>query len=137
MKKLNLLFTRFCVISVLMVTVMFSCKKNDFYNQSNNQVRNITQNNLKNQSQTAKKDPLAYIANYGSNTVSVINTVTDTVISTIPVGSGPYGVAISPDGSTVYVTNAVGNSVSVINTTSNIVIATIAVGSTPQLVAVS
>ena len=31
----------------------------------------------------------AYVANYGSNTVSVIDTTSNTVVSTIPVASGP------------------------------------------------
>jgi len=47
----------------------------------------------------------AYVPNEKSNTVSVINTTTDTVISTIPVGNVPVGVAVSLDGTKVYVTN--------------------------------
>jgi len=40
----------------------------------------------------------AYITNSGSNTVSVIDTATNTVVSTIPVGSGPdaFGIFIRP-----------------------------------------
>src|SRR5215470_12939312 len=48
----------------------------------------------------------AYITNQRSNTVSVIDTATDTVSATIPVGLIPFGVAVSPDGSKVYVTNS-------------------------------
>ena len=49
----------------------------------------------------------AYITNPGDNTVSVIDTATNTVVgSPIPVGSFPFGVAVTPDGSKVYVTNA-------------------------------
>jgi YVTN family beta-propeller protein len=42
--------------------------------------------------------PLAYVANSGSNTVSVIDTGTNTIIASIPVGSGPValGVFIAP-----------------------------------------
>ena len=47
----------------------------------------------------------AYITNYYSNNVSVINVTTNTVTATIPVGTEPYGVSVSPDGSTVYVSN--------------------------------
>ena len=61
----------------------------------------------------------AYIANFGSNTVCVIDTVTNNIIVTIPVGSYPYGVAASPDGSKVYVTNGGSNTVSVIDTATN------------------
>ena len=56
----------------------------------------------------------AYITNSGSNTVSVIDTATNTVVSTIPVGISPGGVAVTPDGSKVYVTNFLSNTVSVI-----------------------
>ena len=35
-----------------------------------------------------------YVANRGSNTVSVINTATNTVTATVTVGSGSSGVAI-------------------------------------------
>jgi YVTN family beta-propeller protein len=69
--------------------------------------------------------------------VSVINTATNTVIATIPVGYGPIGVAVSPNGGTVYVTNANEATVSVINTATNTVSATIPVGTAPFGVAVS
>jgi gliding motility-associated-like protein len=71
----------------------------------------------------------AYIANSGSNTVSVINTATNTVVATIPAGIAPGAVAVSPDGRTVYVTNnspnhfsVIPGSVLVINTATNMVI---------------
>jgi YVTN family beta-propeller protein len=86
----------------------------------------------------------AYITNSGSNNVSVIDTATNTVIATIPVGSLPYGAAVAPDGSTVYVTNqgtppscAGTAAVSVIAATSSTVTTTIAVGSAPEGVAVT
>ncbi|KJY41006.1 hypothetical protein VR41_14150, partial [Streptomyces sp. NRRL B-1568] len=40
----------------------------------------------------------AYVANEGSNDVSVISTATNTVTATITVGATPFGVAITPDG---------------------------------------
>ena len=44
----------------------------------------------------------AYITNANDNTVSVIDTATNTVVgSPIPVGSSPYGVAVTPDSSKV------------------------------------
>ena len=48
-----------------------------------------------------------YVTNNLSNTVSVINTATNTVTATIPVGANPFGVSVSPDGSKVYVANNV------------------------------
>ncbi len=86
----------------------------------------------------------AYIANYGSvtsfplsNTVTVINTNTNTVTATITVGSNPFGVSASSDGTKVYVTNYGANSVSVINTATNTVVNTIGVGSQPMGLVVS
>jgi YVTN family beta-propeller protein len=79
----------------------------------------------------------AYITNEASDTVSVINTATDTVIATIPVGDAPRGVAVSPDGRKVYITSVGSNTVSVIDTASNTVTATIPVGLDPVGVAVT
>ncbi|MDP8961293.1 MAG: hypothetical protein M3N32_06750 [Actinomycetota bacterium] len=45
------------------------------------------------------------MTNIGSDTVSVINTATEKVVATIPVGQYPADVAITPDGSHAYVTN--------------------------------
>jgi YVTN family beta-propeller protein len=70
----------------------------------------------------------AYITNLVSANVSVIDTATNTVIATIPVGIGQTGVAVTPDGSKVYVALANVPFVSVIDTATNTVIATIPVG---------
>ena len=47
----------------------------------------------------------AYVANYNDNTVSVIDTATNTVTATIPVGHVPDAVAVNPAGTYVYVAN--------------------------------
>ena len=75
--------------------------------------------------------PNAYVANLGSNDVSVIDTATNEVIARIPVGEDPDGVAVTPDGLWVYVTNFLSDTVSVIDTGTNTVAATLAVGSGP------
>jgi YVTN family beta-propeller protein len=80
--------------------------------------------------------PFAYITNSGSNTVSVIDTATNKVTATIPVGSGPAGVAGYHAGNRVYVANRGSGTVSVINTANNTVIATIPVGPFANAVAV-
>jgi YVTN family beta-propeller protein len=49
-------------------------------------------------------------------TVSVIDTATNTVTTTVAVGREPRGVAVSPDSTRVYVTNSVDSTVSVIST---------------------
>jgi YVTN family beta-propeller protein len=51
----------------------------------------------------------AYIASGLSNNVSVIDTATNTVTATIPVGRSPEGVAVTPDSRKVYVANVSSN----------------------------
>ena len=69
--------------------------------------------------------PFAYVANSGANTVSVIDTATNTVLVTIPVGQFPSGVAVTPDGKRAYVANQNTNNVSVIDAATNTVAATV------------
>jgi YVTN family beta-propeller protein len=75
----------------------------------------------------------------GVNTLWVIDTATGAVIgSQIPVGPNPYGVAVTPDGSTVYVANSGTNTVSVIATATNTVVGSpITLGGNPIGVAVT
>src|SRR5438132_5602524 len=88
---------------------------------------------------SAQAQPFAYVTNASSNNVSVIDTASNTVVATVRVGSGPSGVAITPDGTRAYVTNGtnVGNTVSVIDTASNTVVATVGVGAESLSVAIS
>ena len=80
----------------------------------------------------------AYITDQGvypnfSNKVTVVDTTTNKVVTTIDVGLAPAGVAVKPDGSKVYVANeTVRGTVSVIDTATNAVSATVAVGSNPS-----
>src|SRR5258708_1598062 len=62
---------------------------------------------------------------------ALIDTATNTISATIPVGLNPIGVAVNPDGSKVYVANLNARAVSVIDTATNTVITTIPVGSQP------
>jgi YVTN family beta-propeller protein len=82
----------------------------------------------------------AYVTNYFSGSVSVIDTVTNTVIfPTIAVGRSPTGVAVAPNGRRAYVANTNSDSVSVIDTTTNppaVVGPAIDVGPGPEGVAV-
>jgi YVTN family beta-propeller protein len=78
----------------------------------------------------------AYITNY-DGTVSVIDTATNTVTATIPVGGDLYGVAVNPKGTKVYVGNKMDSTVSVIDTMTNTVTATVPVGLCPFGVAVN
>jgi YVTN family beta-propeller protein len=82
----------------------------------------------------------AYVSNSGGmpvgNTVTVIDTSTNSAIDTITVGLQPQDIALSSDGARAYVTNSSSNSVSVIDTTTSAVIGTVAVGDYPEGVAV-
>ncbi|MFF4488174.1 YncE family protein [Streptomyces sp. NPDC001544] len=63
----------------------------------------------------------AYATNSGSGTVSVIDAATNTVTTTIPVGTTPYGVAFTLDGTHAHVANQGSNNVSVMDTATNTV----------------
>jgi len=88
---------------------------------------------------TAQAHTRAYVTDEFDSTVSVIDTATNTVVATIPVGVVPLGVAITPDGTRAYVTNAQTdfNTVSVIATATNTVVASIPVGAGPSGVAIT
>lgn len=82
-----------------------------------------------------------YVANHGSNTVSVIDGDTNSVIATVPIGDGPHGISINPNTNRIYVANhgswPWGTTVSVIDGDTNTVIATVPVGVRPVGVAVN
>lgn len=72
------------------------------------------------------------VTNSADNTVSIVDTATNTVTATINVGTSPLGVAITPDGTRAYIANlGDGNfddfkaSVSVVSLTTGTVIATV------------
>ena len=77
-----------------------------------------------------------YVANRGSNSVTVIDADTNSVIATIPEGGVPSAVAINPRTNRVYVTNLI-RTVSVIDGASNAIVASIGVGLGPFSVAVN
>jgi YVTN family beta-propeller protein len=81
--------------------------------------------------------PKAYVGNFKDDSVSVIDTSTGTVTSTIPVAKGPHGMSVTPDGRRVYVSGEGSSSVSVIDTATDRVIQTIEVGNTPHGLAVT
>jgi len=67
------------------------------------------------------------VTNLSSNNVSVVETGSNSVIATVPVGNQPYAIAVSTDGSQVYVGNAADGTISVISTATNSVVATVPV----------
>ena len=71
-----------------------------------------------------------YVANVNSNTVSVINTVSNAV-TTVAAGMAPFGVSVNPEGTLIYVANLNSGTVSVLDATSNMVIHTVTVQASP------
>ncbi|VVQ27610.1 Virginiamycin B lyase [Pseudomonas fluorescens] len=77
-------------------------------------------------------------ATSGAQIASTTVTVTGLgPVGSFPVRNGPYGIAVSPDGTRAYVCNLASNTVSVIDTATNRVLTTILVGNGPAGVAVS
>lgn len=85
--------------------------------------------------QEAAAQQRAYVVNADSNTVSVIDRLTNRVVTTIEVGSHPADIAVNPLMARAYVANSGTNTVSVIDTISDNVVATIQVGSGPVSIA--
>lgn len=79
-----------------------------------------------------------YVANIGSNDVSVIDGTTNSVVSTItdPTAVAPVAIAVNAATNTIYVANSQSNNLTVIDGASGSVTTTIAVGTSPVGVAV-
>ncbi|MCP4450214.1 MAG: YncE family protein [Planctomycetes bacterium] len=83
----------------------------------------------------------AYITNSGDfgddigDDLSIIDLATNAVVATVPVGSFPQGVAVSPAGTAVYVANSMSNDFTVIDTMTHTA-TTIAAGANPTGVTV-
>jgi YVTN family beta-propeller protein len=71
------------------------------------------------------------LTNVISGTVNVIKTSTNTVVKTVNVSRGTFGIAISPNGSRAYVANNDSNALGVINTSTKRGGEDVAVGSEP------
>lgn len=77
---------------------------------------------------------VAYVANNGDDTISIIDLTTNTVINTIPGGGGPEYMVISPDNTRLYVDHCCGRDyVWVIDTATNTQIANITLPSGYEL----
>jgi YVTN family beta-propeller protein len=79
------------------------------------------------QAQAAPSTELAYVTNNGDNTISVIDTSTQTVVDTIFIGRYVKFIAVTPDGKEAYV-GAGDGTVSVVDTQSRKVTHTIPIG---------
>ncbi len=76
-----------------------------------------------------------YLANAIDNTLTIIDTDTDTVVRTVGVGAAPQDVIVDGSGGNVYVVNQDGNSVSVLDARTETVIRTVPVGTSPWRIA--
>lgn len=76
-----------------------------------------------------------YVTDYDGNTVTVIDTASQTISQTITVGEWPGGIAVHPDGTRVYVVNEGSQNISVIDTSNNKVTETINLPGEPDQVA--
>ncbi len=74
----------------------------------------------------------AYLGDYYSNKVYVLDMAGGGLVKTLTVGSRPVGFAASQDGKRMYVTNAYSGNISVIDTATQSIVATLSVGKYPQ-----
>lgn len=72
-----------------------------------------------------------YVAEFGANSVSVIDTLSNVVKATVPVGIHPIALAETPNRQKLYVANQGSGNVTVINTIDDSVAKTITVGPSP------
>ena len=79
----------------------------------------------------------AYVTGVNSDVAVPVDTTTDTLGSTIPVGSEAEGVAISPDGNTAYVADNGGNSVTPIDLATDTAGSPIDLGVSPDFIAIT
>lgn len=82
----------------------------------------------------ALAEPLAYVANQQSGTVSIIDTETDKVIGEMPAGKAPRGVAVSPDGSKLFVSDGAGRSLVILDLKERKIMDAIPLDSAPSAV---
>jgi YVTN family beta-propeller protein len=59
-----------------------------------------------------------YVANTEADSISVIDTATNTIIETIYTGDGPIAIEFNPNNNDMYVANEISNTVSVVDTSS-------------------
>ncbi|MGP4054191.1 Ig-like domain-containing protein [Mycobacterium sp. 4D054] len=82
-------------------------------------------------------DTRAYIAHAGSQSLTIVDTVSGKVLQTLTLRYTPTMLAIGPSGTRLYISNALAGTVSVLSTATNSVVKTIRVGDTPTGIAVS
>jgi YVTN family beta-propeller protein len=79
----------------------------------------------------------AIVANSGSDTVSIVDILHNTLLFTVTVGNHPVALAVSSDGSTAYVANYGDSTVTKVNLNTETPTGTIGVGGQPTSVALT
>jgi YVTN family beta-propeller protein len=79
----------------------------------------------------------AYVANFGTGTIGVLDLVGLTRRSTITVRGNPYGLALSPDGTRLWTADGFTNQLTEINTSKNKIVARYALKGLPAMAAVN
>lgn len=67
--------------------------------------------------------------------VNIIDTATNNITATVPVGRAPCGIEVTPDGTKVYVVNYASHTVSIIDATTDKVTDTVKIGKYPVEIA--
>lgn len=81
--------------------------------------------------------PIAYVANIGTNDISIIDYEKDSLIKTIYCGKGTEGMALTPDGSELWVSNKFEDSLSIIDTEKMDLTSKLKTGKMPVRLAIS
>jgi len=77
-----------------------------------------------------------FVTNERSDNVSVIDTATNTVIKTVPIGKRPRGIGLSPDGKEIYIAASGDNAIVVLDPESLTVVRSFKSGNDPETFAV-
>jgi len=79
----------------------------------------------------SKKRGLAFVANIGSGSVTIMDLALGSKLTSVPTGEGAEGIAVTPDGRQVWVTNRAEDTITIINPASQMAEAKIEAGSFP------
>jgi YVTN family beta-propeller protein len=78
-----------------------------------------------------------FIANYGSSNVSVIDGVTDSVLTTVSVARNPQAIAVDPGNDKVYVASTREDAITVLDGKTNSVLGKLKTGKDPFAIAIN
>ena len=85
----------------------------------------------------ARGDPIAYVSNEKSGSVSLIDVAADKVVGELRAGSKPRGIALSPDGARLYLSDRAANALIVVDLGRREVERQIPLGQSPEGIGLS